>query len=120
MLGSGFTALPATLMACMAGNVTVFNTVCAHDIQEPYLQPNQTDQHDLQVGRFATVFGVVFSILSAYLASPVNNIWAFVENGACEKPERRARRLGLRRHARSRVVTESCEIDTKNYNWLVS
>jgi Na+/proline symporter len=70
MLGSGFTALPATLMACMAGNVTVFNTVCTHDIQEPYIQPNQTDQHYMQVGRFATVFGVVFSILSAYLASP--------------------------------------------------
>jgi Na+/proline symporter len=67
MLGSGFAALPASLMACMAGNVTMFNTVWTHDIQEPYIRPHQTGQHYLKVGRFATVLGVVFPILGGCL-----------------------------------------------------
>jgi Na+/proline symporter len=120
MLGLGPTALAANFMAGMAGNMTAFNTVCTHDIYEPYIRPNQTDQHYLQVRRFATVFGVVFSILGADLAARFKNIWAFVENGACGKWDRKARRLGLHRHTRSRGVTESCDTDMKNYNRLVS
>jgi len=119
MLGLGPTALAASFMADMPGNVTAFNPMCTH-IYEPYIRPNQTDQPYLQVGRFATVFGVVFSILGADLTARFKNIWAFVENGACGKWDQMARRLGLHRHTRCRGVTESCDIDMKNYNRLVS
>jgi hypothetical protein len=107
-------------MSGMAGNVTMFNTLCTHVIQEPYIRPHQTDRHYLKVGRFETVFGVVFSILGGHLEYSFNNIRPFVGNGGCEKRERRARSLGLRRLTRSRVVRESCEIEVKNHNWLVS
>jgi hypothetical protein len=98
----------------------MFNTVCTHVIQGPYIRPHQTDHHRLKVGGFATVFGVAFSMFGGYLEYPFNNIRPCVENGGCEKRERGARSPGLRRHTRSRVVRESCEIEVKNHNWLVS
>jgi SSS family solute:Na+ symporter len=74
MLGLGLTALLASFMSGMAGNVTAFNTVCTYDIYQPYLRPQAEDQHYLAVGRVATVAGVVLSIGAAYLTSRFNNI----------------------------------------------
>src|SRR5207244_12136264 len=39
MLGLGLTALLASFMSGMAGNVTAFNTVWTYDIYQPYLKP---------------------------------------------------------------------------------
>jgi solute:Na+ symporter, SSS family len=74
MLGIGFTALMASFMSGMAGNVTAFNTVWTYDIYQSYLGPNKTDQHYLWMGRVATVGGIIISVGCAYLASKFNNI----------------------------------------------
>lgn len=74
MMGLGLTALLASFMSGMAGNVTAFNTVFTYDIYESYLRPNQTDAHYLQVGRWATVLGIGASVLVAYVAGKFNNI----------------------------------------------
>jgi SSS family solute:Na+ symporter len=74
LLGLGFTALMASFMSGMAGNVTAFNTVWTYDIYQSYIAPHRTDTHYLWMGRFATVFGIVASIGTAYLASTFNNI----------------------------------------------
>jgi SSS family solute:Na+ symporter len=74
MLGLGLTALLASFMSGMAGNVTAFNTVWTYDIYKAYVHPGGTDRHYLWMGRFATFFGTVISIGSAYLASRFNNI----------------------------------------------
>lgn len=74
LLGLGFTALMASFMAGMAGNVTAFNTVWTYDIYQSYFVRNKSDQHYLWVGRFATVFGILLSIMTAYMASSFNNI----------------------------------------------
>jgi SSS family solute:Na+ symporter len=74
LLGIGFTALMASFMSGMAGNVTAFNTVWTYDIYQSYLAPNKSDQHYLWMGRMATVFGIIVSIGCAYLASRFNNI----------------------------------------------
>ncbi|NDB95935.1 MAG: Na+/galactose cotransporter, partial [Verrucomicrobia bacterium] len=74
LLGIGFTALMASFMSGMAGNVTAFNTVWTYDIYQSYLAPNKTDAHYLWMGRFATVFGILISIAAAFLASQFNNI----------------------------------------------
>ena len=71
---SGLTALLASFMSGMAGNVTAFNTVWTHDIYEPYLRPNAGDAHYLMMGRMATVFGIAMSVAAAYLATRFNNI----------------------------------------------
>ncbi len=74
MLGLGLTALLASFMSGMAGNVTAFNTVWTYDIYQSYIRPGATDQHYLWMGRVATVFGIAFSIAAAYMANRFNNI----------------------------------------------
>src|SRR4249920_3346517 len=74
MLGLGLTALLASFMSGMAGNVTAFNTVWTYDLYQAYLRPSATDAHYLWVGRLATVFGIAASVATAYVAAQFNNI----------------------------------------------
>jgi len=74
LLGLGFTALMASFMSGMAGNVTAFNTVWTYDIYQSYFAPGKSDAHYLWMGRMATVFGVLVSVAAAYLAAQFNNI----------------------------------------------
>jgi SSS family solute:Na+ symporter len=74
LLGIGFTALMASFMSGMAGNVTAFNTVWTYDIYQSYIAPGKSDQHYLWMGRWATVFGILVSVGAAFLASQFNNI----------------------------------------------
>jgi solute:Na+ symporter, SSS family len=74
MLGLGLTALLASFMSGMAGNVTAFNTVWTYDIYQAYLRPKASDAHYLHVGRLATIFGIGASVLTAYVAAQFNNI----------------------------------------------
>ena len=74
MLGVGLTALMASFMSGMAGNVTAFNTVFTYDLYQGHIRRNAPDLHYLWVGRAATVGGVALSIATAYLAQHHNNI----------------------------------------------
>jgi solute:Na+ symporter, SSS family len=74
MLGIGLTALMASFMSGMAGNVTAFNSVWTYDIYEAYISPGRSEQHYLNVGRAATIFGILASIGAAYVANQFNNI----------------------------------------------
>jgi SSS family solute:Na+ symporter len=74
MLGVGLTALMASFMSGMAGNVTAFNTVWTYDIYQSYIKRGASDQHYLWMGRMATVFGIVISVAAAYVATRFNNI----------------------------------------------
>jgi len=74
LLGLGLTALLASFMSGMAGNVTAFNTVWTYDIYQSYIKPGATDEHYLWMGRASTVFGILFSIGAAYMANHFNNI----------------------------------------------
>src|SRR5439155_22086008 len=74
LLGLGLTALLASFMSGMAGNVTAFNTVWTYDIYQSYIRPNASDAHYLLMGRLATVFGIALSIMAAYAATRFNNI----------------------------------------------
>jgi SSS family solute:Na+ symporter len=74
VLGLGLTALLASFMSGMAGNVTAFNTVFTYDIYQSYIHPGATDRHYLWVGRVATVGGIALSIAAAYAATRFNNI----------------------------------------------
>ncbi len=74
LLGLGLTALMASFMSGMAGNVTAFNTVWTYDIYQSYIRPGQSDRHYLWMGHTATVFGILLSILAAYATTKFNNI----------------------------------------------
>jgi SSS family solute:Na+ symporter len=74
ILGLGLTALLASFMSGMAGNVTAFNTVWTYDIYQAYINKRGTDAHYLWMGRMATVGGILLSIGAAYAATSFNNI----------------------------------------------
>ena len=74
MLGVGLTALMASFMSGMAGNVTAFNTVWTYDIYQSYIKRGASDQHYLWMGRMSTVFGIAVSVAAAYVATRFNNI----------------------------------------------
>lgn len=74
ILGVGLTALMASFMSGMAGNVTAFNTVWTYDIYQSYIKRGASDAHYLWMGRMATVFGIVISVAAAYLVTRFNNI----------------------------------------------
>jgi len=74
MLGLGLTALLASFMSGMAGNVTAFNTVWTYDIYQSYIKPHASDEHYLWMGRVSTVAGILLSIAAAYMANRFNNI----------------------------------------------
>ena len=79
MLGVGLTALMASFMSGMAGNVTAFNTVWTYDIYQSYIRKNAPDSHYLTVGRVTTIVGIALSIGTAYLATAFNNIMDFLQ-----------------------------------------
>jgi len=74
LLGLGLTALMASFMSGMAGNVTAFNTVWTYDIYQSYIRPGQSDAHYLRMGHAATVFGILASVAAAYATTRFNNI----------------------------------------------
>jgi SSS family solute:Na+ symporter len=79
MLGVGITALLASFMSGMAGNVTAFNTVWTYDIYYSYIKPGASDEHYLMMGKIATVAGVLISIAAAYVALQFANIMDYLQ-----------------------------------------
>ena len=79
LLGLGLTALLASFMSGMAGNVTAFNTVFTYDIYQAHIRRDAPDRHYLAVGRVMTAVGVVASIAAAYLAAQFNNIMDLIQ-----------------------------------------
>jgi solute:Na+ symporter, SSS family len=79
LLGLGLTALMASFMSGMAGNVTAFNTVFTYDIYQSYIRKSESDAHYLWVGRVTTVVGIALSVVTAYLAAHFNNIMDFLQ-----------------------------------------
>ena len=79
LLGVGITALIASFMSGMAGNVTAFNSVFTFDIYQSYFVKNKSDKHYLYVGKVITIAGIMLSIVTAYIAKGFNNINDFLQ-----------------------------------------
>jgi SSS family solute:Na+ symporter len=79
LLGLAMTALMASFMSGMAGNVTAFNTVWTFDIYQSYIAPGKSDKHYMWMAKFATVAGIIVSIGFAYVAKNVDNIMDFLQ-----------------------------------------
>jgi SSS family solute:Na+ symporter len=80
LLGIGLTALLASFMSGMAGNVTAFNTVWTFDIYQTHVNPGKPDSHYLRMGKFATVFAVLIGIGTAFITKELfNNLMDYVQ-----------------------------------------
>jgi len=79
LFGLGITALLASFMSGMAGNVTAFNTVWTYDIYQSYIGKNKSDSHYLMMGRVATAVGILLSVGTCYLVMNFNNIMDYMQ-----------------------------------------
>ncbi|MFB3921169.1 MAG: sodium:solute symporter family protein [Terriglobia bacterium] len=79
LLGIGLTALMASFMSGMAGNVTAFNTVWTFDIYQTHINPGKPDHHYLMMGKIATVFAVAVGILTAFIVLRFNNLMDYLQ-----------------------------------------
>jgi len=79
LLGLALTALLASFMSGMAGNVTAFNTVFTYDLYQAYFAKDKSDQHYFLAGKVVTVVGIVLSIGAAYFASMYDNAMDIIQ-----------------------------------------
>lgn len=79
LLGLGLTALLASFMSGMAGNVTAFNTIWTYDVYQDYLAPDRSDSHYLHMARAATVAGTVLSMGTAYIVLQFDNLMDYMQ-----------------------------------------
>ena len=79
MMGLALTALLASFMSGMAGNVTAFNTIWTYDLYQAYIAPNKSDRHYFVVGQATTVIGIILSIFCAFFASHYSNAMNVVQ-----------------------------------------
>jgi solute:Na+ symporter, SSS family len=79
LLGLALTALLASFMSGMAGNVTAFNTVWTYDLYQAYIAKNKSDAHYMWMGRAITIVGILLSIAAAYFASMWTNAMDIIQ-----------------------------------------
>jgi len=79
ILGLAITALLASFMSGMAGNVTAFNTVWTYDIYGSYIKKGKSDAHYLRMGKYATIFGILVSIGTAYIVRSFPNLMDYMQ-----------------------------------------
>jgi SSS family solute:Na+ symporter len=79
LLGLGITALIAGFMSGMAGNVSAFSAVWTYDIYQPLINKTAKDEHYVTIGRWATILGVIVSIVTAYLVMNAASIMDYVQ-----------------------------------------
>jgi SSS family solute:Na+ symporter len=79
LMGLALTALLASFMSGMAGNVTAFNTVWTYDLYQAYIAPNKPDAHYVWMGKLVTFAGIALSIGCAYVAREFPNAMDIVQ-----------------------------------------
>ena len=79
MLGLGISAILASLMSGLAGNISAFSAVWTHDLYRTHLKPGQSDAHYLLVGRMSTTVACFLSVLTAYISFRYNNLMDYLQ-----------------------------------------
>ena len=79
LLGLGVTAVLASFMSGMAGNISAFNTVWTYDLYQAHVAKGRSDAHYLRVGRIATVVATVLSVGTSFVVLRFNNLMDYVQ-----------------------------------------
>jgi SSS family solute:Na+ symporter len=79
LMGLALTALLASFMSGMAGNVTAFNTIWTYDLYQAYIAKDKSDRHYFVVGQATTVIGILLSIACAYLVGVWSNAMDIIQ-----------------------------------------
>jgi SSS family solute:Na+ symporter len=79
LLGLGVTAVLASFMSGMAGNISAFNTVWTYDLYQAHIAKRRSDAHYLLVGRVATLVATLLSIGTSFVVLRFNNLMDYVQ-----------------------------------------
>ncbi|MGE5861651.1 MAG: sodium:solute symporter family transporter, partial [Ignavibacteria bacterium] len=79
LIGVGVTSMVAMFMAGMAGNMSSFNAVWTYDIYHSVINKNASPKKLLQIGRIATVAGIVLSVAGAYIARSMPTVIDYLQ-----------------------------------------
>ena len=79
LLGFGITAILASLMSGLAGNINALTTIWTHDIYRASIAPERTDRHYILMGRLFTLVAILLSIGTAYFALSFSNIMDYLQ-----------------------------------------
>lgn len=79
LLGFGITAILASLMSGLAGNINALVTIWTHDVYRATLAPGKSDGHYVLVGRLTTLVAILLSITTAYVALSFNNLMDYLQ-----------------------------------------
>ena len=79
LMGLGISAILASLMSGLAGNISAFSTLWTHDLYQLNLRPGRTDAHYLRVGRVFTALAAGLSVSTAYIVLYYNNLMDYLQ-----------------------------------------
>lgn len=79
LLGVGITAILASLISALSGNITAFSTVWTHDIYRTYLVTDRKDRHYLLVGRGAAAISACLAVGTGYFAFRYKNLMDYLQ-----------------------------------------
>jgi solute:Na+ symporter, SSS family len=79
LTGLGVSAILASLMSGLAGNVTAFSTLWTHDLYRIHLRPRESDAHYLRMGRTFTALASCLSVATAYIVLLYNNLMDYLQ-----------------------------------------
>ena len=78
LMGLGVSAILASLMSGLAGNITAFSTLWTQDLYQTYLRPRMSDAHYLRMGRIFIALAACLSIATAYIVLRYNNLMDYL------------------------------------------
>jgi SSS family solute:Na+ symporter len=79
LLGLGISAILASLMSGLAGNISAFSSLWTHDLYQTHIRPKEGDNHYVYVGRIFTVLAACLSVATAYIAFRFNNLMDYLQ-----------------------------------------
>jgi SSS family solute:Na+ symporter len=79
LLGLGISAILASLMSGLAGNIGALSTLWTHDLYRAHLRPGRSDAHYILVGRLSSATACVLSVFAAYVSFHFNNLMDYLQ-----------------------------------------
>ena len=79
LMGLGVSAILASLMSGLAGNITAFSTLWTYDLYQTHLRKHESDAHYLKMGRTLTALAAFLSVATAYIVLFYNNLMDYLQ-----------------------------------------
>jgi solute:Na+ symporter, SSS family len=79
LLGLGISAILASLMSGLAGNIGALSALWTHDLYRAHIKPGKSDAHYVLVGRVSATVACFLSVFAAYISFRYNNLMDYLQ-----------------------------------------